>query len=148
MRSCIVFTEAPQDCSKVVCGVPGVAGPAEIDVYQTSAAQSALGFFGCLGARGGDASELLPAYQVPLESMHELLFNCIGADCAIGTRKSLLGVQPSLRHACLHDQLPYVLVGMKDNAEIHAADYPGDYPAPADFAVASKTGRQLIPPAA
>jgi hypothetical protein len=55
-----------------------------------------LDFFAVSGRVGGDASELLLAYQVPLESMHELLFNCIGADCAIETRKSLLGVQPSL----------------------------------------------------
>ena len=55
-----------------------------------------LGFLAVSGRVGGDASELLPAYQIPLESMHELLFGCTSADCAVGTRKSLLGVQPSL----------------------------------------------------
>ncbi len=48
------------------------------------------------GRMGGDASALLPAYQVPLETMNQVLTGCSTQVCTFAARKSLLQLPASI----------------------------------------------------
>jgi 4-phytase/acid phosphatase len=56
-----------------------------------------LAFAAVAGRIGGAPEALLPAYQAPLEAMHELLDTCAGIACASSARKDLLQIPSSLK---------------------------------------------------
>jgi 4-phytase/acid phosphatase len=57
---------------------------------------SQLAFSAIAGRMGYDPSALLPAYQMPLETMQQVLLACPTPDCAPDNKKSLLAIPPSL----------------------------------------------------
>lgn len=55
-----------------------------------------LAFSAVAGRLGYDPSALLPAYQLPLETMQQVLLACPNPDCVLENKKSLLALPPSL----------------------------------------------------
>lgn len=65
-----------------------VARPAKSDTDLALAALS--------GRIGNDPAALLPAYQVPIEAMRQVLFPCKDKTCKAEDKKALLSIKPSL----------------------------------------------------
>jgi 4-phytase/acid phosphatase len=61
------------------------------DPYKSGLAYSAVA-----GRIGSDPAALLPAYQLPLELMQEVLSGCAQANCVSADQKQLLDVKPKL----------------------------------------------------
>ena len=59
-------------------------------------ADAQFGRFAVAGHIGGDAAALLPAYEMPLQAMQQVLSGCVEVGCAVDGKKSLLKIQPSL----------------------------------------------------